>query len=168
MSTENTSLLEGRIPSFSRDHNKIEPGLYLQERKRNIFVYDLRVTYPNDAFIPISAIHTIEHLFASWLKQSNNRLKDYVVSFNPGGCQTMFYLELFDDLIEQGQIEVEQDFTSLVADVLLECIEWCLSQEEVPGASKEECGNYKSHDLRIAKWWLIDYRDTLTKQFKTV
>lgn len=143
-----------RIKSFQRDHIVMEAGLYLQETKRFVDIYDLRFVKPNTEFIPIEAIHTIEHLFATWLKTHDNRLKDFVISFYPGGCQTMFYLELFD---------FAGFCKKAVANVLIECIDWCLEQDEVPGATEKECGNYKSHDLCKAKEWLTKYRAVLNE-----
>ena len=128
------------------------PGLYLQEVKKNIAIYDLRFVRPNTEFIPIEAIHTIEHLFATWLKGRGDALSKSVISFCPGGCQTMFYLELF----------IDYGFTaSDVIKALMNCIDWCLAQDSVPGVSPEECGNYKSHDLAGAKEWLVEYRKVL-------
>ena len=140
-----------KIPSFQRNHNEIKPGLYLQEIKRNIYIYDLRFVKPNTEVIPIAAIHTIEHLFATWLKTESN-IKEQVVSFNPGGCQTMFYLEVFNDEIMQ-EINIKRQ--------LVNCIDWCLKQIKVPGATKKECGNYKSHDLLTAQMWLLNYKAVL-------
>lgn len=137
-----------KIPSFKRDHNNMAPGLYLQETKQNIDIYDLRFVKPNTRFIPIEAIHTIEHLFATWLK-TESKIKEQVVSFNPGGCQTMFYLEVFND-----------KNLGLVTEIV-KCIDWCLQQNIVPGATAKECGNYKSHDLPCAKLWLQEYREVL-------
>lgn len=133
-----------KIPSFCRNHNDITPGLYLQETKYDVDIYDLRFVKPNTRFMPIEAIHTIEHLFATWLKTKSS-IQDDVISFNPGGCQTMFYLEVFND----RYIDIHKE--------ILNCIDWCLAQTEVPGATKEECGNYKSHDLECAKQWLREY-----------
>lgn len=137
-----------KIPSFKRDHNKINAGLYLQETKQNIDIYDLRFVKPNTGAIPIEAMHTIEHLFATWLKTESD-IKDEVISFNPGGCQTMFYLEVFND----HEIDIIKE--------ILKCIYWCLKQNSVPGATKEECGNYQSHDLEEAKKWLKRYEEVL-------
>lgn len=137
-----------KIKSFSRNHNYMQPGLYLQEVKRNISIYDLRFVKPNTVFIPIAAMHTIEHLFATWLKTQSD-IKDEVISFNPGGCQTMFYLEVFND----KPLDVEAE--------IIKCIDWCLKQYKIPGAAKEECGNYLSHNLPWAKKWLQKYRRTL-------
>lgn len=155
-----------KIPSFQRDHDEIEAGLYLQEHRRNICTFDLRFVKPNTEFIPIDAIHTIEHLFATWLKVScdNQSVKDIVVSFNPGGCQTMFYLEVFDDYMVK--YNCNEDFLTLeIARVLVACIDWCEKQTEVPGATPKECGNYKSHNLPVAKEWLRRYKEVLLEQF---
>lgn len=137
-----------KIKSFTRNHNEIVAGLYLQETKQNIDIYDLRFVKPNTEFMPIDTMHTIEHLFATWLK-TESEIKDEVISFNPAGCQTMFYLEVFND----RQIDVKAE--------LLKCIEWCLQQNKVAGATKEECGNYKSHNLDNAKVWLKRYKEVL-------
>lgn len=136
------------IPSFQRNHNLIEPDIYLQETKRNIDIYDLRFVKPNTLVIPIAAIHTIEHLFATWLKTESD-IKDQVISFNPGGCQTMFYLEVFNDT----PINVREE--------IIKCIDWCMQQNKVPGATEKECGNYKSHNLQCAKLWLREYKRKL-------
>lgn len=137
-----------KILSFKRNHDEIEPGLYLQETKHNIDIYDLRFVKPNTEFIPIPAIHTIEHLFATWLKTESD-IKDEVISFNPGGCQTMFYLEVFNDI----SLDIKKE--------IIKCIDWCLLQNSVPGATKEECGNYKSHNLLCAKIWLEEFKEVL-------
>lgn len=142
-----------KIPSFKRDHNKINAGLYLQETKQNVDIYDLRFIKPNTGAIPIEAMHTIEHLFATWLKTESD-IKDEVISFNPAGCQTMFYLEVFNDI----EIDVKQE--------LIKCIDWCLKQDKVCGATKEECGNYKSHNLDDAKVWLKRYAEVLNGFYK--
>ena len=134
-----------KILSFQKNHKTLKPGLYLQEVKYNIAIYDLRFVKPNTKFIPIDAIHTIEHLFATWLKIHSD-IKEDVISFNPGGCQTMFYLEVLNN----RYINVKEQ--------ILKCINWALEQTEVPGATKEECGNYKSHNLEEAKKWLKKYR----------
>lgn len=137
-----------KIKSFQKDHRNLEPGLYLQETKQNVDIYDLRFVKPNTRFIPIEAIHTIEHLFATWLKTESS-IKDEVISFNPGGCQTMFYLEVFNDK------------PIYLTSEILNCIDWCIRQDKVPGATKEECGNYKSHNLLCAQQWLLEYREVL-------
>lgn len=141
-----------QIKSFQRDHNQIEAGLYLQETKRNVDVYDLRFVRPNTDFIDNMSIHSIEHMFATYLKSELCPISNDVISLCVGGCQTMFYLEVFND----NGVSYDQ-----VRDALLKCIDWCLEQRSVVGATKEECGNYKSHDLFGAKYWACRYKQVL-------
>lgn len=86
-------------------------------------------------------------------QKTESDIKEQVVSFNPGGCQTMFYLEVFND----KPLKVKEE--------LIKCIEWCLKQTEVPGATKKECGNYKSHDLLNAQVYLLKYQAVLLGRF---
>lgn len=141
-----------QIKSFQRDHNKIVAGLYLQETKRNVDIYDLRFVKPNTKFIEIDAIHSIEHMFATFLKSDLCKISKSVISFCVGGCQTMFYLEVFND----SGVSYED-----VMDALIDCIEWSLKQSFVVGATEKECGNYKSHNLEKAKEWIALYKETL-------
>jgi len=143
-----------KIPSFQRNHNELLPGLYLQEVRHNIAIYDLRFIKPNKETIPIEAMHSIEHLCATYFKIYSG-IKDFVISFNPGACQTMFYLEVLND----KNIDVKNE--------LINFIEWAMYQTEVPGAIEEECGNYKSHNLKLAKLWLFEYYKVLLYGRKT-
>lgn len=137
-----------KIKSFLKDHTTLKPGIYLQETKNNVDIYDLRFVEPNIKAIPIKAMHTIEHLFATYLK-TISPLKNEVISFCPGACQTMFYLEVFND----RYIDISD-----VKEELINCIDWCLSQNTIPGATEKECGNYKSHNLLEAQVWLLIYK----------
>ena len=58
-----------RITSFSVDHNKLEPGVYISRIDGDITTYDLRFIKPNTPpFLDINAMHTIEHLFATYAR----------------------------------------------------------------------------------------------------
>ena len=140
------------IKSFQRNHDEIIAGLYLQETKKNVDIYDLRFVRPNTEFIEIAAIHSIEHMFATFLKSDLCKISKSVISFCVGGCQTMFYLEVFNDS-GVSYNDVRQS--------ILNCIDWCLEQNFVVGATKKECGNYKSHNLKTAKEWLKKYKKSL-------
>lgn len=140
------------IKSFQRDHNVMEAGLYLQETKKNVDVYDLRFVKPNTEYIEPAAVHSIEHMLATFLKSELCKISNDVVSLCVGGCLTMFYLEVFN---ESG-VKYED-----VKQALLDCIDWCLKQETVVGATEKECGNYKMHDLAKAKEWLSRYKQVL-------
>ena len=90
-----------------------------------------------------SAMHTIEHLFATVLRNSTQ--KGNVVYFGPMGCRTGFYLLM---------LGVDYDDTKRL---VVECIKKCLLLEEIPGNTRKECGNYLEHDLVKAKVILSEY-----------
>lgn len=133
-----------RITSFSIDHNVLKKGFYLNRVDKNVFTYDLRFKEPNKGdYLNIAAMHTIEHLFATVVR--NSEFKDKVVYFGPMGCRTGFYLLLFD---------VEKDEALAIAK---ECVKKCLDFTQIPGSKKIECGNYRSHNLKGAKKELAAY-----------
>ncbi len=79
----------------------------------------------------------------------NSREKGNIVYFGPMGCRTGFYL-----------LTVNLDYGEVLA-LLKECIPVALSLSEVPGAKREECGNYLAHDLEGAKKELRKYLEIL-------
>lgn len=83
-----------RIASFTVDHNKLLPGLYLSRRDGDIVTLDLRFKRPNTGdLLSNSEMHSAEHLIATLLR--NSPQKEAVIYFGPMGCQTGFYF-LFD------------------------------------------------------------------------
>lgn len=137
-----------RITSFSIDHNVLQKGFYLNRVDKNVYTYDLRFKEPNKGdYLKIAAMHTIEHLFATVVRNSDYR--DNVVYFGPMGCRTGFYLLLFD-ITKEKALELTKD-----------CIKKCLQLEKIPGNKKIECGNYRSHDLLTAKAELQSYLQIL-------
>ena len=90
-----------KITSFTIDHLKLLPGLYVSRKdsKNGVVVttFDMRITAPNrEPVIDVPALHTIEHLAATYLRNSD--FKDDVVYFGPMGCRTGCYLVMFGDL----------------------------------------------------------------------
>jgi len=87
-----------RIASFSIDHLKLEPGIYVSRKdvrdSVTVTTFDLRITAPNrEPVIDVPALHTIEHLGATYLRNSD--YKDNIVYFGPMGCRTGCYLLVF-------------------------------------------------------------------------
>ena len=79
-----------RIASFTVDHTKLRPVLYLSRVDGDIVTYDLRFKRPNTGDLLSNAqMHSAEHLFATLLR--NSQQKDAVIYFGPMGCQTGFY-----------------------------------------------------------------------------
>ena len=130
-----------RIASFTVDHNKLTPGLYLSRRDGDIVTLDLRFKRPNTGdLLSNSALHSVEHLIATLLR--NSLEKDAVIYFGPMGCQTGFYF-LFDSrlLSTDNAIALLKRVFSAAA----------VYDGEMPGMSAAECGNYRNLDLETGK-----------------
>lgn len=124
-----------RIASFSVNHNKLLPGIYLSRVDGDIVTYDIRMRRPNvPPFLSNPVLHTIEHLFATFAR--NSALKDRVIYFGPMGCRTGFYL-----LLRNTE---HADAIRLIVDTFRQISSY---EGPIPGAAPAECGNYREHDL---------------------
>lgn len=136
------------IKSFTIDHDLHRIGFYLSNVSHNIYTYDLRTVIPNSGnYMSNKAMHSIEHLFATVIR--NSEIKDKVVYFGPMGCRTGFYLLLLD-------VEYKE-----ALEIIKNVIEKCLALDKVPGTERKECGNYLEHDLNEAKEVLKQYLTAL-------
>ena len=60
-----------KIASFEVDHRKIDVGMYISRVDGDIVTYDIRMCKPNGGvYLPTPAMHTIEHLFATYARNS--------------------------------------------------------------------------------------------------
>ena len=76
-----------KIASFTVDHTKLTPGIYLSRQDGDITTYDIRMRRPNcEEVIDNASLHTIEHLFATFAR--NSEAADKVIYFGPMGCRT--------------------------------------------------------------------------------
>ena len=136
-----------KITSFTIDHIKLQPGLYVSRKDKvgaeTVTTFDLRVTNPNEEPVMNTAeIHTMEHLAATYLR-NNKEWKDRVLYFGPMGCRTGFYLLL------AGDLESEE-----VVPLVKACFEFIRDYRgEIPGASAKDCGNYLDMNLPMANYW---------------
>lgn len=129
-----------KIASFTIDHTILPKGMYLSRTDANTITYDIRTRRPNvEEVMENAAIHTLEHLFATFVR--NSEVSDKIVYFGPMGCRTGFYFITLDTLSKAQAIELTKAALSFCADFV----------GEVPGVSAEECGNYRDHDLATAK-----------------
>ena len=141
------------IQSFTIDHTQLKPGIYVSRVDKGFTTFDLRITEPNkEPAVAPAAIHSIEHLMATWFR--NSRAKDDVVYVGPMGCLTGMYI------IMTGNYTVED-----MRQLTIECLEWILTQNEVPATRPEACGNYLLHDLPMCKWECARYLDRLKNDF---
>ena len=144
-----------KIASFTIDHIKLQPGLYVSRRDRigaeTVTTFDLRITSPNDEPVMNTAeIHAMEHLGATYLR--NNELwKDHVIYFGPMGCRTGFYLLLAGELSSEAILPLVTGWFKFIAEY----------EGEIPGASAKDCGNYLDLNLPMAKYWAKRYYELL-------
>lgn len=136
-----------KITSFTIDHIKLQPGLYVSRKDcigiETVTTFDLRLTSPNEEPVMNTAeVHTIEHLAATYLR-NEPQWKDRVLYFGPMGCRTGFYLLLAGDLSSEQVLPLVYDCFCFVKDFV----------GEVPGASAKDCGNYLDMNLPMAKYW---------------
>lgn len=132
------------IESFNIDHLHMDaPQIRMAGQQSGpqgdqITKFDLRFLKPNTTAMPTAAIHTLEHLLATYLR---NYL-DNVIDLSPMGCRTGFYLSLW------GEVQAETVQSALIKSLkrVLET-EWA----DVPGTTAKECGNYQDHSLDGAK-----------------
>ena len=126
------------IKSFELDHDTMTPGFYCLGEANGVYTYDMRFKYPNKGdYISYAALHSIEHLFAVVIR--NSEIKDKVVYFGPMGCRTGCYLLLFGIKEEQAR------------EMTIKCLKRCLDLDCVPGTQPKECGNYREHNLEEAQ-----------------
>ncbi len=129
-----------KIASFTVNHDTLEKGMYISRIDGDIITYDIRMKKPNGGdYFHMSAAHTVEHLFATYARNSGCA-KD-VIYVGPMGCRTGFYLLLRDSVSYADAIKLVQESMAFVRDF----------EGEIPGNKKEECGNYLDHDLPGAK-----------------
>ena len=136
-----------KITSFTIDHIKLQPGVYVSRKDKvgaeTVTTFDLRLTSPNEEPVMNTAeMHTIEHLAATYLR-NDPQWKDRVLYFGPMGCRTGFYLLLKGELTSAEALPLVRDCFRFVADFA----------GEVPGASAKDCGNYLDMNLPMANYW---------------
>ena len=144
-----------KIASFTIDHIKLQPGLYVSRKDyigaEVITTFDIRMTSPNEEPVMNTAeLHAIEHLAATFLR-NDEEYKDRVIYFGPMGCRTGNYLLLAGDYESKDIVplmtrtfEFVRDFTG-----------------DVPGAAPKDCGNYLDMNPGMAKYLAAKYLDNV-------
>ncbi len=128
-----------RIASFSVDHDRIREGMYISRIDGDVTTFDLRTRRPNAGdYMDAVTMHTVEHLFATYVRASS--LGDRVLYFGPMGCRTGFYLLVRDAAPGEVYAIVQETLEKILA-----------HRGPVFGATRRECGNYRSLRLSAAK-----------------
>ena len=141
------------IQSFTIDHTKLKPGIYVSRQDRDFTTFDLRITEPNrEPAVAPATMHSMEHLMATWFR--NSSAKGDVVYVGPMGCLTGMYI------VMTGSYSVQA-----MRELTIQCLEWILTQTKVPATTPETCGNYLLHDLPMCLWESRRYLDRLKNDF---
>lgn len=135
-----------KIPSFTIDHNRLLRGIYVSRKDKvggdTVTTFDIRMKEPNrEPTLHPGALHTIEHLAATYLR-NDSEWKDSIVYWGPMGCLTGNYLLMKGDLQPADIVELMKRTFAFVASF----------EGDVPGAAPQDCGNWLLHDLPMARW----------------
>ncbi len=146
------------IASFQVDHTRIVPGIYVSRTDviggDTATTFDIRMKRPNvEPAIHPNALHTIEHIVATYLR-NDPQWKDRIVYFGPMGCLTGNYL------IIKGS-PTPKEIYPLVLAAFIHLRDY---KGDVPGATAINCGNHLLHDLEIAKWEAAQFVEKLQKE----
>ena len=140
-----------KIPSFTIDHIRLLRGIYVsrQDQVGNeiITTFDIRMKEPNrEPALNPPAIHTIEHLAATFLR-NHPVWADRIIYWGPMGCLTGNYLLVKGDLTSRA-----------ILPLMIETFRFIAGYEgEIPGASAKDCGNYLLMNLPMARWEAAKY-----------
>ena len=135
-----------KIPSFTIDHLRLKRGIFVsrQDQVGNevITTFDIRMKEPNnEPALHQGALHTIEHLAATFLR-NNPTWKDRIIYWGPMGCLTGNYFIVKGDLTPENILPLMKETFEFIANY----------EDEIPGATAKDCGNYLLQDLPMARW----------------
>ncbi|MEZ9199515.1 S-ribosylhomocysteine lyase [Shewanella sp. 10N.286.54.B9] len=137
------------LDSFTVDHTRMNaPAVRVAKsmstpKGDTITVFDLRFCVPNKQILSERGIHTLEHLFAGFMRDHLNGDSVEIIDISPMGCRTGFYMSLIGTPSE-----------SVVADAWLAAMQDVLAvveQSEIPELNEYQCGTYEMHSLEQAK-----------------
>ena len=137
------------LDSFRVDHTKMTaPAVRVAKTMKTkkgeiITVFDLRFYKPNQAKMTGKGIHTLEHLFAGFIRNHLNNKDVEIIDCSPMGCRTGFYMSLLGSPSEKN---VAKAMKKAMKDVLK-----VQSENEIPELNIYQCGTYKMHSLKSAK-----------------
>ncbi len=149
-----------KIPSFTINHEKLLPGIYVSRKDsvggETVTTFDIRMKAPNrEPALHPGALHTIEHLAATYLR-NDNEWKERIVYWGPMGCLTGNYLLVRGDFESKDMVELMKRTFRFVADF----------SGDVPGAAPKDCGNYLLHDLPMARFEARKYLEETLEHIK--
>lgn len=143
-----------KIASFTVDHLRLSKGLYVSRRdqvgQEILTTFDLRMKLPNKERLENEAIHTLEHLVATFVR-NDPEFASRIIYFGPMGCLTGMYLIVAGNLT-----------SSEILPLVIRAFEFSAGFEgDIPGVSEIECGNASLHSLQKAREEAAAYVDVL-------
>jgi len=146
------------LDSFRVDHTIMPaPAVRVAKTMKSpsgdvITVFDLRFCVPNEKMLGERGIHTLEHLFAGFIREHLNSDTVEIIDVSPMGCRTGFYMSLLGNPDEQT---VAKAWKAAMEDVLK-----VQTQNDIPELNEFQCGTYKMHSLDEAKQIAQDILDS--------
>lgn len=137
------------LDSFTVDHTKMNaPAVRVAKTMQTpkgdtITVFDLRFCAPNKTILSEEGIHTLEHLYAGFMRAHLNGTDVEIIDISPMGCRTGFYMSLIGTPSEE---QVAKAWMAAMKDVLQ--VE---DQNKIPELNEYQCGTYTMHSLDDAK-----------------
>jgi len=137
------------LDSFRVDHTKMPAPAVRVAKTMNtpsgdeITVFDLRFCQPNQDILSSEGIHTLEHLFAGFMRDHLNSKKVEIIDLSPMGCRTGFYMSLIGTPKEK---KVAKAWKKSMIDVLN-----VKQQSDIPELNIYQCGTCEMHSLEDAK-----------------
>ncbi|EDQ00470.1 S-ribosylhomocysteine lyase [Shewanella benthica] len=137
------------LDSFTVDHTRMHaPAVRVAKTMKtpsgdSITVFDLRFCVPNQDILSERGIHTLEHLYAGFMRDHLNGDAVEIIDISPMGCRTGFYMSLIGT---PGEAEVAEAWLAAMNDVLK-----VAEQSEIPELNEYQCGTYDMHSLDQAK-----------------
>ncbi|BFM51081.1 S-ribosylhomocysteine lyase [Marinomonas sp. THO17] len=137
------------LDSFRVDHTRMDaPAVRVAKsmstpKGDEITVFDLRFCVPNKEILSETGIHTLEHLFAGFMRDHLNSDKVEIIDISPMGCRTGFYMSLIGTPSEE---QVASAWKSAMQDVL-----GVKAKADIPELNEYQCGTYEMHSLEEAQ-----------------
>lgn len=137
------------LDSFKVDHTRMQaPAVrvaktMLTPGKDTITVFDLRFCRPNQEILSEKGIHTLEHLFAGFMRDHLNGDGVEIIDISPMGCRTGFYMSLIG---APSEGRVAAAWTAAMQDMLA-----VTSQADIPELNEYQCGTFVMHSLAEAQ-----------------
>jgi S-ribosylhomocysteine lyase len=137
------------LDSFTVDHTIMKaPAVRIAKTmqtpgKDTITVFDLRFTKPNKEILSEKGIHTLEHLYAGFMREHLNSDSVEIIDISPMGCRTGFYMSLIGT---PSETQVAEAWLASMQDVLA-----VKQQSDIPELNEYQCGTCLMHSLSEAQ-----------------